>query len=263
MSLYSFNGLEEFLNRQGFPKAGVGTFQLLKRNLVQGMQQGDIILRTDGIYCKIDDQEYKGYIFNQKPDISRYGVPRFHAAECEIVAKRHNLNGDYIFTTSENVQLYDRGQNGIPFPSKDKFSILQLCSKCSQLLGARNKGIIDTEDFHAMLIEQYGSAAEPENSAVDIFGYTPDFSVISKKIRESKLYRCDQCRVDLSISTDRRYLHVHHLNGRKTDNRPQNLQCLCIRCHAAVDAKHKGNFETSINKRELEAFNKKFPTTNR
>ena len=259
MSLYSFSGLDQYLNQKGFPKADVGTFQLLKRNLMQGIQQGDIIIRSDGIYCMIDGHEYKGYIFNQKPDISRYGEPKFHAAECEVVAKRHNLHGDYIFTTSENVQLYDRGQDGIPFPGKDQFSILQLCSKCGQLIGARNAGIFDTEDFHVMLVEQYGTAAEPDSSIVDIFGYTPDFSLISKKIREAKSYQCEKCSINLSSVMDRHFLHVHHLNGRKTDNRPQNLQCLCIRCHASVDERHKGNFATVNRERELDIFIKKFP----
>jgi hypothetical protein len=34
----------------------------------------------------------------------------------------------------------------------------------------------------------------------------------------------------------RKYLHTHHINGRKDDNRDDNLQALCIACHADLPA---------------------------
>ena len=37
-------------------------------------------------------------------------------------------------------------------------------------------------------------------------------------------------------------LHVHHLNGVKSDNRPENLKVLCALCHRDVDEFHRNMY---------------------
>ena len=259
MSLYAFSNLEIFLNQNNFPQSNGRAFQIIRRNLSQGMQKGDIEIRQDGIFCTIDGYEHRSYIFNQKPNISQWGIPKFHIAECEIVANRKNLHGDYIWTNTEQVQLYDRGQDGQAYPTEDSLTTLKLCSKCSQIVDKQVAGIYTTSDFYEYLTEQYGQTTQPELVQTDIFGYTIDWSMISRRYRATKVYRCERCNIDLSEANAQRYLHVHHRSGLKTDNRPQNLECLCIRCHAAVDQRHMGNFNKTINQRELKAFNERFP----
>ena len=51
----------------------------------------------------------------------------------------------------------------------------------------------------------------------------------SLKELEKKWNRCKSCRVDLS--EQKRLLHVHHLNGEKSDNSAGNLIVLCADCH--------------------------------
>jgi 5-methylcytosine-specific restriction endonuclease McrA len=62
--------------------------------------------------------------------------------------------------------------------------------------------------------------------------YSADFDEISKRVRERRGWRCECCRRDFSRATDREYLHVHHKNGMKNENQEENLQVLCLRCHA-------------------------------
>ncbi|WP_444913323.1 HNH endonuclease [Microbulbifer sp. PAAF003] len=60
-------------------------------------------------------------------------------------------------------------------------------------------------------------------------GYSSDWERISLSVRERARYVCQDCRVDLF--NHKSLLHVHHINGNKRDNRPENLRALCADCH--------------------------------
>ncbi len=60
-------------------------------------------------------------------------------------------------------------------------------------------------------------------------GYTADWSAISDRYRRSRSFVCELCEVDLKEEPG--LLHVHHVNGVKTDNRWSNLRALCVECH--------------------------------
>lgn len=62
--------------------------------------------------------------------------------------------------------------------------------------------------------------------------YVAEWDNISRNIREEQDWVCAECQLQLKQSSLKRFLHVHHLNCNKTDNRPENLRVLCIKCHA-------------------------------
>ena len=60
--------------------------------------------------------------------------------------------------------------------------------------------------------------------------YSEQWDIISRKVRESNNWKCQQCYKD--FSRNRFLLHVHHKNGLKNDNSEKNLIVLCMECHA-------------------------------
>ena len=72
---------------------------------------------------------------------------------------------------------------------------------------------------------EHDDRTAPENT------YSPDFSEISARIRSTNQWKCQRCNADNSEISMRKYLHVHHINGRRWENDRRNLKVLCISCH--------------------------------
>jgi hypothetical protein len=72
----------------------------------------------------------------------------------------------------------------------------------------------------------YGEDGAPPND------YTRDFPEISHALRQQLNWECQDCRRDFSSTVLRRFLQVHHRNAGRWDNSPENLEVLCVGCHA-------------------------------
>ena len=62
--------------------------------------------------------------------------------------------------------------------------------------------------------------------------YSKTWSKISKHMKEQKNWQCQSCFGDFSGKECRKFLHTHHINADKTDNKLENLKVLCIKCHS-------------------------------
>lgn len=66
---------------------------------------------------------------------------------------------------------------------------------------------------------------EPKN-------YPSDWRQISTQFKNNRNWICEECSLDLSEKSHRKYLHAHHQDRNPSHCSVFNLKALCIRCHA-------------------------------
>jgi len=251
--LYQFSSLSQKLDDWGFPKINAGSgFQIIKGiDFEKAYKAGSISFEDDGIYLEYEGKKYRGYMFIKEPWIDRYGsYPKFHLTKCKVIQEfisAGKFKIRYEWSNSNVNDLIDKTTRKIY-----KNEVLEYCNYCKKELF---DGIENTEDFFNSLDK---SELEEDKIEVDIFGYERDWQKISREYRKKQNYKCEHCSIQINNPTDRRYLHTHHINGDKTNNRENNLECLCILCHSYKDIRHEDNFDKKRMHKELEMFVSKY-----
>ena len=254
--IYKFDKLSAKLDELGFERISANGIRIMKRDLTQEANKGNIDFREDGVYLKIDGKEYKGYMYHKFPDIDRYGLPKFHITDCVTINEQKlnkRFDNSYYWQNSNLVSLTDRKTGKVHNDVE-----LKLCNNC------RNKSKVkytNTEVFFVTL----GSLTEDVNTEyeVDIMGYPLkpiNWYQVSKAYREEKKYTCEHpsCGITMTEVLDKRFIHVHHKDGNKLNNKISNFECLCVLCHSKEDERHVLNFQKKRMQAEVDAFLKKY-----
>ena len=261
---YEFKGLKRLLESMGYlVEKATGYHEVENVDVNLEDFHSKIDFTDDGIFLIDPKDGSRQQIFLYKREYyltfnGERSLPRYHICKCATIDRyisQGTLKLEYRRANCEPVKVIDKSN----FNREKLIRNLPLCKNCARKLLHLYDEDMSSKDFVQILKEAKGEDDEPENLEVDIFGYTKDWEHISTAYKESRNYTCERCGIHIDNAFDRQYIHTHHKDGNKLNNKTSNLECLCIRCHSQVNAVHRQNYAKGANKILLDQFNKEYP----
>jgi hypothetical protein len=186
-------------------------------------------------------------------DVPNYGrrsrdeLPKFHVSNCQKLRdmRAQRRFNRYVVATRDDGKfqinlIQDRSE------TRTSFEELRVCQYCLGEIQYENFSHNLARATRAKIVSAFtvkrffelwpvalvdGTGLDTDATA-PLNDYSGDFGLHAGAAKERAGFRCTVCSVDLSPLSLRQYLHAHHENGLKFDNRAENLRVLCIRCHS-------------------------------
>lgn len=171
---------------------------------------------------------------------------KYHITNCKtlIEMKTHNRFDRYVISTRIDgyflINLRDVDTHKLI--KKGVVQHLNVCKNCLLKLGYHgyknhklDKHIYNNFNFLDFINENhthFSKKPKYDNYNAPQDEYTKDFEQISYSFRAINDWRCSKCGIRLE--NNKEFLDTHHINGIKSDNSLNNLECLCVSCHAEM-----------------------------
>ncbi|WP_067587182.1 HNH endonuclease [Endozoicomonas ascidiicola] len=226
---------------------------------VQPIDPIDVRLSGEGIDVNPEDLQLRGGIFSfegrqvvlyipnhtnrdiDKALIDKSVRKKFHITFCSHLEKmkKNKQFEKYKATNNLSGDFHIFGKCKTNRSSKEGDVNLDVCMYCLQKLnyqGSSDRSVcrivrdsFDIPEFFSTYSSFFpylpsGIGGDPNKA-----DYTSDWPTVSANYRASRNYTCENCYVNLN--SNKNLLHTHHIDTISGNNRPENLQALCIDCH--------------------------------
>ena len=256
--IFDFAPLKRFLTNKGYIVEKAQGYKEINPEEVtmNSIQKGEMEFEANGIYVILPNgTKQQVFLYKRDYHLQLYGKPRFHICKSSTInefIQSGSFRQHYVRANTDPVPVNNIDNNY----KEENVSDLPLCRFCLNQIS--EYGDINTKAF-VELLKQAKGEEEEEIQEVDIFGYVRDWEQISRDYREKKNYTCEICGLQIDNFFDRQYMHCHHKDANKLNNKESNLQCLCMRCHSKIDQIHYKNLTTGANRILFNEFNELYP----
>ena len=140
---------------------------------------------------------------------------KFHVSDCKTIKDMKNKNRyeRYIATNKLDGKFHITDKDQSLNNEEPTSAELKVCQNCLTKLNYKNFTSDKKNVFNTFKLDEFFETFST------LFEHTP-----------SRLnYLCEECKTN--FITDKKLLHVHHINGVKSDNCIKNLKSVCIDCH--------------------------------
>lgn len=208
---------------------------------LQDLDSEDGLLSYKGRHVILYIRDHGGKLDEAIQDPSR--GKRFHVADCETLEsmRAQGRFERYVVTQSTSGDFEISGRSYATGRTGTGVARLKVCKNCltklnfnSYLLASGAERVdkwlsFDLLEFFETYSTRFRQLPRGLADSEQASSYNKDWQETSRRLREAKDHRCEDCHIVLREHMD--LLHVHHINGVKNDDRPQNLSVLCKDCH--------------------------------
>lgn len=173
---------------------------------------------------------------------------RFHIFECRTLddMRKKKRFERYVVTTRRDGKFLVEATDPTTHSVEEIEAPLAVCKNCLSELDWKGYaklghghpraravwGNFSLQDFFAEFTTFFASKPQYSDETAPKGGYAKDWHQVATKMKQQRNWHCDKCGVNLSDPQEQRLLHGHHKNGVVSDNRPSNIDTLCLLCHS-------------------------------
>ena len=213
---------------------------------ISGVDLDDIIFNGGGIVYK--DQQVLIYIespYEDEESLFQKSKTRFHFSDCKTIETMKSIKRfeRYVVTNETNGAFLVFPYNWETKTQKKEKIICKLypCKNCLKQINYQDynsvHGSLKSDIFENFSIKDFFDEfsaifRDLPTSIMSSHGqeYPSNWASLSSSVRRLKKWACDCCQA--KFDDNKKFLHVHHINGIRSDCSSKNLRCLCLLCHS-------------------------------